>query len=135
MDGNPDAGHSLEVEARHPHPARDGFLFKELPADQVAGQHEEDRNGVITQFEGIPLEEHRESEVYPWKKVCQGYIDKDKIHRFDDNEVVIEYSETALNNLKELRNQLKKASIFLLNLVSSDDLELLIASNDTKLLN
>lgn len=95
---------------------------------------EEDRNGVVTQYEGIPLEKHTESKIYEWKKVCQGYIDKDKIHRFNDHEKVIEFSETALNNLISLKNQLKKASIFLIHLLNSEDFEMLINSDNIKLL-
>lgn len=54
--------------------------------------------------------------------------------RIHSDEKLIEYSDTAINNLRSIVCQLQKASSFLVDLVSSERMELILGSENMKAL-
>ncbi|MEA1849206.1 hypothetical protein U9K52_09805 [Chryseobacterium sp. MHB01] len=94
---------------------------------------EENRDGRFSYFEAKKIPEDFSLDL-KWKKVCGKYMDDSRIHRFDKNEKIIEFSETAMQNLEEIQKQMRKASTFLIKLITSEKLDLMLNSADVKLL-
>lgn len=90
---------------------------------------EENRDGRIIHYKTWPLSDNRLSrrssiEVGGYGSCGQAYLGR----HYD----IIEYSEQALCNLESIKSQLRKASNFLIELISNDNLGLLLSGSSLK---
>lgn len=61
------------------------------------------------------------------------YVSTSNIYMSSDYKL-IEFSETALNNLESIKEQFRKASSFIVELLTNENAELILGSNNLKLL-
>lgn len=92
---------------------------------------EEKVNESYFYYEAIPIKKY-DGTIYEWNKVFHDWIGKKKIHSFNNNEVIIDFSEQALTNLKAISIQLRNAAEYLNNLINHDNLQRLINSEFPK---
>jgi hypothetical protein len=91
---------------------------------------EENRDGRINYYNAI----HKSklgSDIHPWNKEVDCFITTTQEH-IRDNFKLIDYSESALLNLQSITKQMQKASSFLIDILSSDKVELILNSGNIK---
>ncbi|SEA59429.1 hypothetical protein SAMN05192529_13143 [Arachidicoccus rhizosphaerae] len=93
---------------------------------------EETIDGRVYLHEALPTNEYD----YPdrdWQKECDGYITH-KSTSENSGEQIIEFSQEALNTLTQIKEQIQKASVFMINLLSQEDISGALTMGATKLL-
>lgn len=121
---------------RHPHVIGLYSEFKSLISFDYRVIIEENRNEVTSRYQAKVIPADLDRDVFlKYRKVIGIYMDDGEIHTNKQAEIILPYSESALDNLEKIKNQLQKASEFLNNLISTDNLAELISLPNMKLLN
>lgn len=92
---------------------------------------EENRDGRITYHHAVPKD--RLDIIRSWQKEVGNFVTLES-RRLSSKVKLIDYSEFALQNLQSITVQLQKASAFLVDLVSSEEIELILNSGSLKVI-
>lgn len=105
-----------------------GVEFKSMIGLDYRVVIEEHRNGIVNYYQAVSLDKFQQSQIYPWNRVINGYVDDKLIYRLNESERLIDFSEQTLESLSAIKQQLQKASAFLGELFTSEELELILTS-------
>lgn len=95
---------------------------------------EENRDGRIFYYNTMKLDQLPDFHFNNYNYIEVGdYVSTSNIYMSSDYKL-IEFSETALNNLESIKEQFRKASSFIVELLTNENAELILGSNNLKLL-
>lgn len=94
---------------------------------------EENRDGRISYHKVHHISFNPFNDDLSQKKVIGEYYSVGNTNIWNE-EKLIDYSDTAIHNLKSITSQLQRASSFLVELVTSDRIELILSNNNLKAL-
>lgn len=92
---------------------------------------EENRDGRISYYNAVQQEKYKE--ISHWQKQVGNFVSS-STDRLKDEDIIIDYTEVAFQNLLSITSQLQKASSFLVELLSSDKMEFILSSENLKLI-
>lgn len=96
---------------------------------------EENRDGRVLYYNAMKRDQFPDFHFTNYNYIEVGdYVSTSDIYMSSDYKL-IEFSETALNNLESIKEQFRKASSFIVELLTNENVELILGSNDLKLLN
>lgn len=91
-------------------------------------------NGHTEYYKTSKLCKHYYTEHVPEYRKINGYIAENRIYSIKDYACVLPFDDTILANLEAIQEQLKKAAMFLGDLLSQDDASKILSGDHVKLL-
>ena len=113
-----------------------------MPVNSIFGLNydvliEENRDGRIFNYKSERIEsflnKRNDNELLPWQKVCGNYVSTGPANHRSATKL-IDFTEEALQNLQSITRQVQNAVQFITTLVTSDNTQELLNSQDFRLL-